>query len=111
MKRYLVAKTPISKPVHISGTSQTIPGLAPDLQTLLAAAAEGEPLPRYGNPRFDESEDAGLTRVAVGDLPPEEIMSAYQNAKAKPEQESGEDSPVPASPNEAEAERSDNDNE
>lgn len=111
MKRYSVAKTANCKAVHISGTSQTIPGLAPDLQTLLAAAAEGEPLPRYGNPRFDESEDAGLTRVAVGDLPPEEIMSAYQNAKAKPEQESGEDSPVPASPNEAEAEHSDNDNE
>lgn len=111
MKRYKVASIPNCVPVHIPGTSQTIPGLAPDLQTLLAAAAEGEPLPRYGNPRFDESEDAGLTRVAVGELPPEEIMSAYQNAKAMPEQESGADSPVPASPNEAEEERSDNDNE
>lgn len=92
MKRYPVAKTANCKAVHIPGTSQTIPGLAPDLQTLLAAAAEGEPLPRYGNPRFDESEDAGLVRIDVGNLPPEELMSNLQSEETKP----GEASETPA---------------
>ena len=79
----------------------TIPGLAPDLQTLLAAAAEGEPLPRYGVPQFDENEEAGEVRVQVGDLPPEEIMTATQTAKAEPSP-AGEEPGASASPKEDE---------
>lgn len=64
----------------------TIPGLAPDLLTLLAAAEQGEPLPRTSEPLFDESEEAGLVRTQVESLPPEDIQAAYETAMAKPEQ-------------------------
>lgn len=85
MKRYSTCTDAFSKPVHIPGTSQTIPGLAPDLQTLLAAATEGEPLPLIGKPLFDDSEEAGLVRMRVGNLPPEEILLSQE--KPAPEEE------------------------
>lgn len=110
MKRYKVCKTASVKPVHINGTSLTIPGLAPDMQTLLAAALNGEPLPRYGVPMYDESEEAGQARVGVGSLPPEEILYAPNSAPAEPAL-SGAEPAVPASPSEEEAKRSAGDDE
>lgn len=105
MKRFNVCKTADCKTVHISGTSLTIPGLAPDMQTLLAAAVNGEPLPRYGVPQYDESEEAGEARVAVGSLPPEEILYEPHTEPAKPAQQGAEPA-APASPNEEEDKRS-----
>lgn len=102
MKRYQTCKTANCKPVHIEGSSLTIPGLAPDLQTLLAAAEQGEPLPRTSEPLFDESEEAGLVRTQVESLPPEDIQAAYETAKAKPEQAAA-DQGESASPSKEEA--------
>lgn len=110
MKRFNVCKTAECPPIIIPGTSQTIPGLAPDLQTLLAAAQQGEPLPRIGVPMFDESEEEGVIRVQVEDLPPEDILHAHETAKATPEQPSV-DPEVSASSNEQPEERSDGESE
>ena len=106
MNRYNVCKTPLCKAVHIQGSSLTIPGLAPDLQTLLAAAEQGELLPRVGTPMYDESEEAGQVRISVGDLPPEEIL---QNAQAKPEQPLRDKEPAEGSEAKEDKERSDAD--
>lgn len=110
MKRYKVCKTSSVKSVHIQGTSLTIPGLAPDMQSLLAAALSGEPLPRSGVPMYDESEEAGEARVGVGSLPPEEILYAPHIAPAEPAQP-GEEPAVPASPSEEEDKHSEGDDE
>lgn len=110
MKRYKVCKTARVKSVHIKGTSLTIPGLAPDMQTLLAAAINGEPLPRYGVPMYDESEEAGEARVGVGSLPPEEILYATHTAPAEPAPP-GEEPAAPASPSEEVVKRSADDDE
>lgn len=110
MKRFNVCKMADCKSVHISGTSLTIPGLAPDMQTLLAAAFSGEPLPRYGVPMYDESEEAGQARVGVGSLPPEEILYAPNSATAEPSP-SGAEPAVPASPSEEVAKPSAGDDE
>lgn len=106
MKRYKTVKTANCKPVHIAGTSETIPGLAPDIQTLLAAAIAGEPLPSLGTPRYDDSDEAGIARVGVGDLPPEEILTATQTAQAEPAQ-AAEGPDESASSKEDDKERSD----
>lgn len=86
MKRYNTCPTPASYPVTIEGTSMTIPGLAPDLQTLLAAAEAGEPLPRVGVPVYDETPEAGIVRAGVAELTPEELLLAHQSAEALPPQ-------------------------
>lgn len=102
MKRYETARNVPCPEIYIEGTSETIPGLAPDLQTLMAAAIEGEPLPRFGTPQYDSDEETGQIRASVGDLPPEEILIAHQIAKAEPEQQP-QDGDKSASPEEEEA--------
>lgn len=68
----------------------TIPGLAPDLQTLLAAAMQGEPLPRTSVPLWDESDEAGQARVQVGLLPPEDLMHTPEDPAPREEPETPE---------------------
>lgn len=102
MERYKTARTVPCPEIYIEGTSETIPGLAPDLQTLMAAAIEGEPLPRTGVPQYDADEDTGFIRASVADLPPEDILLAHLTATAKPEQQP-QDGGESASPEEEEA--------
>ena len=61
MIRYNVRKDAGDSPaVEYLGSSMTIPGLAPDLKSLLAAAANGEPLTPVGQPVFDFDEEVDL---------------------------------------------------
>lgn len=61
MIRYNVRKDAGDSPaVEYPGSSMTIPGLAPDLKSLLAAAANGEPLTPVGEPVFDFDEEVDL---------------------------------------------------
>lgn len=61
MIRYNVRKDAGDSPaVEYPGSSLTIPGLAPDLKSLLAAAANGEPLTPIGEPVYDFDEEVDL---------------------------------------------------
>lgn len=61
MIRYNVRKDAGDSPaVEYLGSSMTIPGLAPDLKSLLAAAANGEPLTPIGEPVYDFDEEVDL---------------------------------------------------
>lgn len=81
-------KRPGSDPeVRYSGTSETIPGLAPDLRTLIASAAAGEPLPRCGEPLFDADESAGEARALsqaqyLSEVYNDEVRSLVESAAA-----------------------------
>lgn len=111
MFRHLTCSNASSGSVHISGTSLTIPGLAPDLQTLLAAAEEGEPLPQSSVPLWDESIEQGSARVAVGNLPPEDILLAVDSARPEKASHPGAKSEVSASLSEEDDKRSAKDDE
>ena len=78
MIRYNVRKEAGDSPaVEYPGSSMTIPGLAPDLKSLLAAAANGEPLTPVGTAVYDFNEEVNMeTGEVIKPASQEEIEAA-----------------------------------
>lgn len=86
MKRFKTKKSPSDwKKPEYKGASLTIPGLAPDLQAIIAAATEGQPLPLVGRPNFDEDEASGLARVQAEQMSPADLMQYEKTAAEQSE--------------------------
>ena len=115
MKRYNVRKDAGDSPaVEYPGSSMTIPGLAPDLKSLLAAAANGEPLTPVGSPVFDFEEsvnlqtgefikkaskedlEAATTRVEVADMSVADLVYSSEQSEEQPVEDApGAGKPTP----------------
>lgn len=54
---------PVPSGYEVSGTTMTLPNLAPSLAEIIAMNLKGQPLPMVGKPLFDDSEAAGEARV------------------------------------------------
>lgn len=125
MIRYNVRKDAGDSPaVEYPGSSMTIPGLAPDLKSLLAAAANGEPLTPVGTPVYDFEEEVDLktgefikkaskedlenanTRVEVQQLSEAELLHRSELS----EEQGSEDAPGTGKPDAAAEELSDEKN-
>lgn len=94
MKRFKTKKSPSDwKKPEYKGASLTIPGLAPDLQAIIAAATEGQPLPIVGRPNFDEDEASGLARLSAEQMSPAELLqyekTAAEQSEAAPDANAG----------------------
>lgn len=116
MNRYNTCKDAADCPrVEYPGTSETIPGLAPDLKSLLAAAMAGEPLTPVGEPVYDFEADGGnirpedfenaKARLEVDQLSPADLQETAERSEAA----RSEDAAATGKPDAAEEERSDDD--
>lgn len=68
---------------EIVGTSETIPGLAPDLRSIVMSACAGEPLPLTSKPLYDEDEEAGAFRVNLSRMSPEQAFEMASELEKK----------------------------